>query len=252
MKITGGRLTMLMNKEDSSPGGGGKPQTNDSSESDETKSDDARFVDLANKVFHKGFTEREGRLVSKITAKMEELIKNIQSKSTQESTDDDDDDDESEDDTEADKGMSPKMSPRMKAELTKLRKQVAALTESNNRATAESAAQAAKMRKVEEMNNLSSLLSPHVKPTLLNMIVQQLYHANVTRDEESGALLWKGDDGNLLPLKDGIEAWRKSEVGKEVAPPRPAAGAGSSVGGKSKGSDKFDEGDLGALLANLR
>lgn len=245
MKITGafGKLTMLMNKEDSSPGGGKQP-TNDSSESDDTKSDDSKFVDLANKVFHKAFTEREGRLVGKLTAKMEELIKNIQPKATQtkESADE-----ESEDDTE-DKGLSP----RMKAELTKLRKQVAALTESNAKTTAENAAQAEKMRRVEEMNNLSQLLSPHVKPTLLQMITQQLYSTNVTRDEESGALLWKGDDGNLLPLKDGIEVWRKSDVGKEVAPPRPAAGAGSSVGGTKRGSEKFDESDLGAFLANLR
>jgi len=122
------------------------------------------------------------------------------------------------------------MSPEDRAAMKKAQSDAAEAKrkaeEWENRAKQE----AERNRRAEERQLLASGLSGKVKPAFLDMAIDQLHTKHLTRDEETGAVLWKDADGTLIPAKDGIAAWLKSEVGKEFAPPRDARGSGGRGG----------------------
>ncbi len=94
----------------------------------------------------------------------------------------------------------------------------------------EATAEKQRASKNEERQALMSQLQGKVKPALLDMVVDQLHGKHLTRDPETGTILWKDDEGQTLPLKDAVVAWAKSDVGKEFTPPKAVAGSGSRGG----------------------
>jgi hypothetical protein len=69
------------------------------------------------------------------------------------------------------------------------------------------------------------------------MVVDQLHSKHLVRDaEDETKILWKSADGELLPVKDGLETWTKSDLGKEFAPPVNAKGSGGRGGQGSQGA----------------
>lgn len=96
-------------------------------------------------------------------------------------------------------------------------------------------------RAAEERQQLTTMLTGKVKPSMLEMVVDQMHSKNVIRDEETQAILWKGADGETLPLKDGVATWAKSDIGKEFAPPLDRKGNGSRSPGEGAGSVKPGE-----------
>ncbi len=94
----------------------------------------------------------------------------------------------------------------------------------------EATAEKGRASKNEERQALMSQLQGKVKPALLDMVVDQLHAKHLMRDAETGTILWKDDDGATLPLKEAVNAWAKSDVGKEFTPPKPVAGTGSRGG----------------------
>ena len=106
-----------------------------------------------------------------------------------------------------------------------------------------------RLAQTEERQALQSALNGKVKPALLDMVVHQLHQTRIQRDPESGAILWKDDDGDFVPYKDGIEAWSKSDAGKEVAPPIPAGGSGGrGPDGALRGSGPMTLDVLGSIV----
>jgi hypothetical protein len=67
------------------------------------------------------------------------------------------------------------------------------------------------------------------------------------RRDEKGALLFRNDEGEDVPLADGIKGWVKSETGQEFLPPRPVAGSGGN-GGKVPAAGTAQPGDLSGLM----
>lgn len=225
-----GRPTILMGPADKGGSGGGGDNDDDDDDGDDGINEEA-FGKLFNKFFHKAFGEREKRFEQKVmkslettlSTKLDDIVSKISEAKPK---------NEGEPKGESKGEGGAKIPPEIQAQLAQMQKDLAATKELAEKHKREAEEQKAKSRRAEELNQLTTMLTGAVKPALLDMVVNQL-HANITRDEESGAILWKGPDGELLPLKDGIEAWKKSDAGKEVAPPRQASGSGGQGGSGS-------------------
>lgn len=227
-----GRPAIFMNPNKDKGGSGGGGNDDDGGDDDL----EAKVLPILNKFFHKAFGEREQRQEKKLAkliettlgAKLEEISEKLGAAKPK--------DDEGGDEKPTDKPrgndgkFSTRLSPEIQAQLDKAAKDAKEAKDLASKYQKEAEEQKARGRKSEEISELTQMLTGSVKPALLNMVVSQL-HSNLTRDDESGAILWKGSDGELLPLKDGVESWKKSDAGKEVAPPRSATGAGTSNGG---------------------
>lgn len=189
---------------------------------------DAKFVRMFNKLFHKASSERdkrtEKRLMEQFDKSLGEKLEDLRS-ALIDTADDDEPKGGSGDGTKS--GASPEMEARfrqMEKELKENKERAEKWEKSANE-------EKERNKRNEEIGQLTSMLNGSVKPALLEMIVEKLHSKNLTRDPESGTLLWKGQDGELLPLKDGIDSWKKSDMGKEVAPPKEVRGSGGSGGG---------------------
>lgn len=198
-----------------------------------------KFQNLFNKLFHKAFGEREKRFEMKFTKllgdKLEEIVTQLQPKK--------------EEDKKEDSGKDTKVPAEIQALIAQAQKEAKEARDLVTKYQKEAEDHRTKLSRAEEVAQLTQLLTGSVKPALLDMVVTQL-HSRVTRDENSGAILWKSGD-ELLPLKDGLEEWKKSDAGKEVAPPRPVSGSGS--GAQTHQSAKMNPNDfstehLGTLL----
>lgn len=219
-----GRPTIHMGKNDDGGGGGGGDDGGD--DGDDGINEEA-FGKMFNKFFHKAFGEREKRLEQKLTknfettlgTKLDEVVARITEGTSKKG------EEKSKDDT-----TPGKLPPEVQAQITQMAKDAKEAKDLAAKYQKEAEEQKSKSRRTEEKNELTKMLTGSVKPALLEMVVGQL-HGNITRDDESGAILWKNADGEVVPLKDGVEAWKKSDAGKEVAPPRQAAGSGSTGGG---------------------
>lgn len=190
-----------------------------------------------NERFHKGSTEREKRfkaslikdveslLETKFGAKFDELRQLLVEAPEPERRED----------PEQRGGAGGKLSAEAEASIRQARADAKEAKGLADKWQAEATAEKVRASKNEERQALLSQLNGKVKPALLDMVVDQLHAKHLTRDQESGAILWKDDDGATLPLKEAIAAWSKSDVGKEFAPPRSVGGTGSR--GPANGGD---------------
>lgn len=241
-----GRSTILMNKEDDKGGGGG-----------DDKGEEETFDQKFNKLFHKAMGEREKRLEAKIMKGLESTLasKFDELKSLMAKPDDDDDDDKVESESKKKSGDSSgkaQLDPEIKAQIARAEQNAKEAKEAAAKWEKQAKEEKLQRARTEEMNELTQLLTGHVKPALLPMVVGQL-HGRIARDEETGKILFKGEDGDALPLKDGIDMWKKSDAGKEVAPPRNAGGSGGDGrgGNASRDPKNFGMEDLGDVVAGV-
>jgi hypothetical protein len=214
-----GRPTIFMAPAD--PGGSG------SKTPEELEADDERRW---NERFHKGSVEREKRfeakmmktiegvLESKYGAKFDEL-RQLLVESPEEPT--------GREPEREREGGAAKLSSEAEASIRQARKEAAEAKAMSEKWQNEVTAERQKASKSEERQQLVSLLNGKIKPAQLDMVVDHLHSKNITRDSETGAILWKEADGTTLPLKEAVTNWTKSDVGKEFAPPRGAVGTGS-------------------------
>lgn len=200
-----------------------------------------------NKVVHKAMTERDDRLIKKLTGDDSPIMKKLgdvlgpvaefMKKAEEEKT------------KEPPKSEPGKPSPEFEARFASLEKELKAQKEKTEKAEAAAKAERERSLRNEERTMLTQSLSGKVKPALMDMVAENL-HKNLTRDPDSGAVLWKDGD-TTLPFKDGFESWTKSDYAKEVAPPREAGGSGGrgpTGGGPSSGGN-FGIADLGAMIS---
>lgn len=234
-----GRPMMFREEEKEKTGGG------EGGEGDAEK----RFGEMFNKFFHKAMGERDKRSEAKMTktlegfqAKMmEELGKLFEAKGTEEKKPEG-----------GDQQKKTELDPETRAALKRAEDTA---KESLAKATKwEQEAKAAKeqARKTEERNLLVSSLNGKIKPALLDMVVDQLHGKHVIRDsDDENKILWKNSDGELLPIKDGLETWQKTDFAKEVAPPVQARGSGGRGGGEGAGQGgAFSAETLGNIIAS--
>ncbi len=218
MKIFGRQMfKMLMAAEGG--GGGGATKTPEELAAE----DEARW----NERFHKASTEREKRfkaalvkemsgvLETQFGAKFDELRKILV-----ESPED------KEDRPQPGERGAGKLSPEAEAMIRQSQKDAKEAKDLAKKWESEATAEKQRASKNEERQALLSQLNGKVKPALLDMVVDQLHSKHLTRDPESGAILWKDEDGATLPLKEAIATWAKSDVGKEFAAPRDVRGTG--------------------------
>lgn len=238
-----GRPTIMMEGEgDPKPGGGG----DGGKEGDEEK----KFGEMFNKFFHKAMGERDKRSETKLqktlegfqTKMMEEIGKLFESKK-----------EEGGEGKEKKEGGDKKddLSPETRAELQRAQRDAKEAKEKAEKWEREAKAAKETSKKTEERNLLVSSLNGKVKPALLDMVVDQLHGKHVVRDsDDETKILWKNADGELLPVKDGLDAWVKSDFGKEVAPPVQARGSGGRGGdGGGAGKGEMNAEILGGLIS---
>lgn len=153
-------------------------------------------------------------------------------------------------------GRGGKLPPDVEARLAKAEKDSADAKTKLEKAEAARIAAEKKADTDEEKAELRKALSAHVKPTLLDDVVDMLHSKQIARGDADGdgkrAVLWKDKDEHL-PLTDGVAAWAKSPKGKEYAPPVNAGGGGTGrthglphLGG-GKDSEASDA-DVGAII----
>lgn len=209
----------MKSTEDDKGGGGGKDDNDDDKEASDA-AEEAKF----NARFHKAMTAREKRfkadlmkdvtatLESTFGAKFDELRKIIV-------------------ETPEDEDKEEKKGGKLPAEVEAMIRQAQRDAKEAKDAAAkwEKTAIEEKQRasKNEERQELMSHLNGKVKPALVDMVVDQLHSKNIVRDPDTNKILWKDDEGQLLPLKEAVTAWAKSDVGKEFAAPKDVRGTGS-------------------------
>lgn len=238
-------IHMEENKEGGSGGGGGGGEGGDAEA-------EKKFSDMFNKFFHKAMGERDKRSEAKMqktlegfqTKIMEEMGKFFEGKTPPGG-----------EGGEGGSGGEPKkkdeLSPETRAALKRAADDAKEAKEKAEKWEREAKAAREAQKKTEERNLLVSSLNGKVKPALLDMVVDQLHSRNIVRDaDDDTKILWKSPDGELLPIKDGIESWAKSDFAKEVKPPVEARGSGGR-GGEGGGSHggPFGAEQLGNLIA---
>jgi hypothetical protein len=212
---------MFMNKEGAGGSGGG---TDDGD-------DDARFSERVNKILHAALTERDKRLEKRLTGlidaslapRMDELRQLLVESTTVEPTGQE---------HQNQQKQTARLTPEEQAMIKKSAQEAAEAKQLAQKWESEAKAEKQRNNKAEERQLLVATLQGRVKPAMLDMVVDQLHSKFLTRDEETGSILWKDADGSVVPAKDGASAWLKSDVGKEFAPPRQVGGAGSRGGGE--------------------
>ena len=186
-----------------------------------------------NKMFHKASGERDKRLERSLMSKFDTMLggKFDELRTTlMDTSDDDTSDDDTNDDavvtTPPVSSTRSGLSPEDRAELRRSQnaaKEAKATAEKYKKDFEDERAQ---RTRAEERQTLVATLGPYVKPKILDIVVDQVHSKHLVRDAETGHMLWKGEDGETLPLKDGALAWSKSDIGKEFAPPVTANGRG--------------------------
>ena len=183
---------------------------------------------MVNEVVHKAFGEREKRMVKTMEKTMSDFMTKFQ-ESLPEML-------KEHAPTPPDPGQpgQPKpqpgaLSPELEARFKAQENAIKVATEKAAKMEKERDEERTARARTEEKQLLLQELTGKVKPTVLEMVVRDLHGSNITRDPESGAILWKNGD-EVLPLKDGVAAWAKSDLGKEFAPPVNAGGGGRTPG----------------------
>ncbi len=187
-----------------------------------------------NERFHKASTEREKRFKaslvkelgamfeSQFSGKFDEIRKLLVESDPKPPGGDPDD---------KDKGAGGhKLSSEAEAMIRQAQRDAKEAKQLADKWQSEATAEKGRASKNEERQALMAQLNGKVKPALLDMVVDQLHVKHLTRDPETGTILWKDDDGNTLPLKEAVTAWAKSDVGKEFTPPKEVRGTGSRGG----------------------
>lgn len=202
----------------------------------------AKFEERFNAMFHKASTDREKRfkkdllkdMDTSMSTKMDELKELISAgaKGGEPAPGG-----KPGDQKPGDPGAGGKLSAEAEALIRQAQKDALEAKNMAEKWKKDAEAEKARGRQAEERQQLTSMLTGKVKPTMLDMVVEHL-HKNIIRDDESGAILWKGADGETLPLKDGVATWAKSDVGKEYAPPIDRKGNGSRSPGEAGGPVK--------------
>ncbi len=236
---------------------------------DDDEDPDEGFTKKFNKLFHAASKEREtrlkkdlmkeidGSLSTKLEAFTETIKESMGSLLADRDLDRDDpnpnDDDDAPPERQRQRAGGSDLSPEALARLKQAEQKAKEASEKADKWQKQAEEEAVRTLRADERSTITSLLSGKVKPALLEMVAEQL-HKNVVRDEpdENGkrAILFKGADG-LLPVKDGIDIWSKSDQGKEVAPARQVGGSGGrgdGTGGHTAKGEMTMEG-LGAIVA---
>jgi len=244
-----GRPRMLLQRAGEGGGSGGGEGGDDGDE-------DKAFTEKFNKLFHKAMGERDSRLEKKLMknfetslgAKLEEMTTKL-SETMQLKTKEGEPGEGGSDKARGKDGKF--MPPEMAAEIAKIKKDAQDAREMAEKFKKQAEDEKTARAKTEERQMLVTALSGKVKPSLIDMVVDQLHAKHVTRDPDTGKVLWKGDGDDVLPFTDGVVAWTKSDFGKEVAPPREARGSGGRGGqgddGGQKGPMTYDQ--LGAIIS---
>jgi hypothetical protein len=218
---------------------------------DDDEEPDEKYTTQFNKLFHKAMGEREGRIEKNLAKKFEGMLagKFDELRTLLASTDADTDDDVDAT-VDVDAGGEARISPDVRAKMLRMDRENKEFRESSMRFQQQYEAERARGQRAEERQALSSVLGPFVKPKMLDIAVDQLHARNLMRDEETGTILWKSDDGTTLPLKDGVASWAKSDVGKEFAPPVEARGRGGRgpEGANGIQPGKMTVEDLGSVI----
>lgn len=203
---------------------------------DDDDTEDAKFEEKFNKYFHKAFGEREKRLMKKfdetLTTKLEGVTETIGNAMEERLNKwlEDDDNTPPERKNEGDGANKGGMSEEAAAQLRQAQKDAKEAKDLAEKHKKEADAEREKTRKQQERSELQAVLTGRVQGPLVDMVVGDLHSKRIVRDKETDAILWKNDDGELVPFKDGVEAWAKSDAGKAVAPARPVNGGGSRGG----------------------
>ena len=203
---------------------------------------DPKMVELVGKIVnqtvHKILTERESRFEKKITAAMNTAIGGKFDEIRQLLVDSGDDKPTPGQDEGP--GRQPRndqqpsrhaqLSPEQTAALKKAQTDAAEARKKAEEWETRAKQEAERNKRAEERQLLSAALGGRVKPALLEMAIDQLHAKHIQRDEETGAILWKDADGTLVPAKDGVTSWMKSDTGKEFLPARDVRGSGGRGG----------------------
>lgn len=211
-----------------------------SDDEDQEKAFEERF----NKFFHKAMGEREKRFEKNILKRLDESLGSKMDELRTLIMSDDGDGDEQPPPIGDDGKQRPAptgqqtqaLPPEIAAAVKRAERQAKDAMEKAERFEREAKEEKAKLQRSEEQQQLTQLLTGRVKPAVLDMVVRDLHGSRVVRDED-GKILWKGDDDQMLPLKDGVEGWARSDVGKEFAPPANARGSGGRGADGAVGKD---------------
>lgn len=199
---------------------------------DDDNEEEKKFAERVNKYVHKALTERDGRLERTMVKKFETMLgsKFDELRTMLASADDDlenpDLDETPQGAPTGGAGAGQGLSPEARARLMRVEREAKEAKDAANRFQQEAEKERSIRVRAEERQTLQQMLGPFVKPKMLDIAVDQLHTKNLVREEETGTMLWRSDDGTTLPLKDGIAMWAKSDVGKEFAPPVEARGRG--------------------------
>lgn len=227
-------------------------------EDDEEDGPDEKFTSKFNALFHKAMSEREKRFESKIFKRLDESLgKSMDELKTLIMSDDADEQEQPQPGQQPPPGQTPghmaQLPPEVAAQIKRAERDAKEAKEAASKFELEAKAEKSKAQRSEEATMLTQMLTGRVKPALLDVVVKDL-HARIQRDEDNPSkILWKGDDDQLLPLKDGVDGWSKTDYAKEVAPPREARGGGGRgpEGGRGSGKDgAMTLEDFGAALAD--
>lgn len=195
---------------------------------------DAKLIATINKVVHAAMADRDKRLETKLSNMMNTAIGGKFDEIRQLLVESDDKDETPPGDERPNPGQGQQrhatMSPEDRAAMKKAQADAAEAKKKADEWENRAKQEAEKSRRAEERQLLVSSLQGKVKPALLDMAVDQLHAKYLQRDEETGNILWKDADGTLVPAKDGVAAWVKSDVGKEFLPARDARGSGGRGG----------------------
>jgi hypothetical protein len=197
---------------------------------DDTEPTEAE-VKKFNKLFHKAASERDKRLENSLLKRMDSMLggKFDELRTALVDTSPDDDDDPDDPITPAQPTRSSggqELTPEARAAIRRSEQTAKEAKERADKTQKLYEDSESRRKQSEERQALTGVLSPHVKPKILDIVVNQVHSRHLVREAETDNLLWKDENGDLLPLKDGAAAWAKSDVGKEFAPPVKAESRG--------------------------
>src|SRR5579885_2960896 len=225
-------------------------------DTDDENDDDKKFEERFNKLFHKASGEREKRFEKKLTENLTKTLGENLSKQFMEQFEQFTaklSEKEPEKKPEGEKpagGGTVKLSPEHEALLKQAQKDAQEAKAQADQFRKEKAEAEAKALRGEERQALVAGLNGKVKHKLFDMTVNQLHASNIVRDPESGKMLWKNGEDDVVPFEKGLEAWLKSDVAKELAPPREVGGSGGKgpAGGGSTDPNNFGPAALGNII----
>ncbi len=120
--------------------------------------------------------------------------------------------------------------PQMKAmqkQLADMQKKLDA-AESEKQASTQRARDKDLRQKLTESLTSAGITGPALKGAIATLVDGE---KRVRMDDEGERVLFRGDEGDDLPLADGLKGWLKSDDAKIYLPPRGVGGSGQQPGG---------------------